>query len=171
MDTVCPGLVVGQIIGRWGNFFNREAFGGYSDGLLAMALPRDAVRQGEITAQMLQHLKVIDGVEFIQVHPTFLYESLWNLLLLFCLLMLWKHRKYDGQIAACYLVGYGLGRIWIESLRTDQLLLPVIRIPVSQVVSGILILCSVIYMIKKHRQQSKTDTPTQGKKGKGKRYK
>ena len=71
---------------------------------------------------MLQHLKVIDGVEFIQVHPTFLYESLWNLLLLFCLLMLWKHRKYDGQIAACYLVGYGLGRIWIESLRTDQLL-------------------------------------------------
>ena len=171
MDTVCPGLVVGQIIGRWGNFFNREAFGGYSDGLLAMALPRDAVRQGEITAQMLQHLKVIDGVEFIQVHPTFLYESLWNLLLLFCLLMLWKHRKYDGQIAACYLVGYGLGRIWIESLRTDQLLLPVIRIPVSQVVSGILILCSAIYMIKKHRQQSKTDTPTQGKKGKGKRYK
>ena len=132
-----------------------------------MALPRDAVRQGEITAQMLQHLKVIDGVEFIQVHPTFLYESLWNLLLLFCLLMLWKHRKYDGQIAACYLVGYGLGRIWIESLRTDQLLLPVIRIPVSQVVSGILILCSVIYMIKKHRQQSKTATPTQGKKGKG----
>lgn len=165
MDTVCPGLVVGQIIGRWGNFFNREAFGGYSDGLLAMALPREAVRQGEITAQMLQHLKVIDGVEFIQVHPTFLYESLWNLLLLFCLLMLWRHRKYNGQIAACYLAGYGLGRIWIESLRTDQLLIPLIRIPVSQVVSGILILCSVIYMVKKHRQQGKTATPTQGKKG------
>ena len=152
MDTVCPGLVVGQILGRWGNFFNREAFGGYSDGLLAMALPKGAVRQGEITAQMLQHLKVIDGVEFIQVHPTFLYESLWNLLLLFCLLTLWKHRKYNGQIAACYLAGYGLGRIWIESLRTDQLLIPVLGIPVSQIVSGILILFSVIFMIRKHRQ-------------------
>ncbi len=152
MDTVCPGLVVGQILGRWGNFFNREAFGGYSDGLLAMALPKGAVRQGEVTVQMLQHLKVIDGVEFIQVHPTFLYESLWNLLLLFCLLTLWKHRKYNGQIAACYLAGYGLGRIWIESLRTDQLLIPVFGIPVSQIVSGILILFSVIFMIRKHRQ-------------------
>ena len=152
MDTVCPGLVVGQILGRWGNFFNREAFGGYSDGLLAMALPKGAVRQGEVTVQMLQHLKVIDGVEFIQVHPTFLYESLWNLLLLFCLLTLWKHRKYNGQIAACYLAGYGLGRIWIESLRTDQLLIPVLGIPVSQIVSGILILFSVIFMIRKHRQ-------------------
>ena len=152
MDTVCPGLVVGQILGRWGNIFNREAFGGYSDGLLAMALPKGAVRQGEVTVQMLQHLKVIDGVEFIQVHPTFLYESLWNLLLLFCLLTLWKHRKYNGQIAACYLAGYGLGRIWIESLRTDQLLIPVFGIPVSQIVSGILILFSVIFMIRKHRQ-------------------
>ena len=142
MDTVCPGVVVGQIIGRWGNFFNREAFGGYSDSLLAMALPKNAVRQGEITEQMLQHLKVIDGVEFIQVHPTFLYESLWNLLLLFCLLWLWKHKKYHGQIALTYLAGYGIGRIWIESLRTDQLLLPVVGIPVSQVVSAILILFS-----------------------------
>ena len=142
MDTVCPGVVVGQIIGRWGNFFNREAFGGYSDSLLAMALPKNAVRQGEITEQMLKHLKVIDGVEFIQVHPTFLYESFWNLLLLFCLLWLWKHKKYHGQIALAYLAGYGIGRIWIESLRTDQLLLPVVGIPVSQVVSAILILFS-----------------------------
>lgn len=146
MDTVCPGVVVGQIIGRWGNFFNREAFGGYSNGMLAMALPRNAVRQGEITDQMLQHLKVIDGVEFIQVHPTFLYESLWNLFLLLCLLWLWKHKKYHGQIALVYLAGYGLGRIWIESLRTDQLLIPAVGIPVSQVVSAILILCSICIM-------------------------
>lgn len=149
LDTVCPGLAVGQILGRWGNFFNREAFGDYSNGLLAMDLPRDAVRQGEITGQMLEHLKVIDGVEFIQVHPTFLYESLWNLMLLIGLLYLWKHRKYHGQIVFTYLAGYGLGRIWIESLRTDQLLLPVIQIPVSQVVAGIMILVSVVLMIKK----------------------
>lgn len=149
LDTVCPGLAVGQILGRWGNFFNREAFGGYSNGLLAMALPRSAVRQGEITGQMLEHLKVIDGVEFIQVHPTFLYESLWNLMLLVCLLYLWKHRRYPGQIVFTYLMGYGLGRIWIESLRTDQLLLPVIQIPVSQVVAGIMILVSAVLMIKR----------------------
>ncbi len=149
LDTVCPGLAVGQILGRWGNFFNREAFGGYSNGLLAMALPRSAVRQGEITGQMLEHLKVIDGVEFIQVHPTFLYESLWNLMLLVCLLYLWKHRRYPGQIVFTYLIGYGLGRIWIESLRTDQLLLPVIQIPVSQVVAGIMILVSAVLMIKR----------------------
>ena len=149
LDTVCPGRAVGQILGRWGNFFNREAFGGYSNGLLAMALPRSAVRQGEITGQMLEHLKVIDGVEFIQVHPTFLYESLWNLMLLVCLLYLWKHRRYPGQIVFTYLMGYGLGRIWIESLRTDQLLLPVIQIPVSQVVAGIMILVSAVLMIKR----------------------
>ena len=149
LDTVCPGLAVGQILGRWGNFFNREAFGDYSNGLLAMDLPRDAVRQGEITGQMLEHLKVIDGMEFIQVHPTFLYESLWNLMLLIGLLYLWKHRKYHGQIVFTYLAGYGLGRIWIESLRTDQLLLPMIQIPVSQVVAGIMILVSVVLMIKK----------------------
>lgn len=152
MDTVCPGLVVGQIVGRWGNFFNREAFGGYSNSLLAMALPRSAVRQGEITEQMLQHLKVIDGVEFIQVHPTFLYESLWNLLLLFCLLWLWKRKKFHGQIALVYLTGYGLGRIWIESLRTDQLLIPGTGIPVSQAVSAGLILISVGIMICKSKK-------------------
>lgn len=165
LDTVCPGLVIGQIVGRWGNFFNREAFGDFSDGLLAMALPKNAVRQGEITEQMLQHLKVIDGVEFIQVHPTFLYESLWNLLLLLLLLVLWKRKKYHGQIALIYLSGYGLGRIWIESLRTDQLLLPILQVPVSQVVSGVLILVSLGCMWKKHKEQSATGNSRQGKKG------
>lgn len=165
LDTVCPGLVVGQIIGRWGNFFNREAFGNYSNGLLAMALPRSAVRQGEITSQMLQHLKVIDGVEFIQVHPTFLYESLWNLLLLLLLLYLWKRKKYDGQVALTYLAGYGTGRLWIEGLRTDQLLMPVVRIPVSQMVSVVLIIAAVGCMIKLGRSGSEKGKPVSGRKG------
>ena len=72
-DTVCMGLITGQIIGRWGNFFNREAFGGYTDNLLAMQLPVSAVRQNEITAAMWKHLVEVNGVEYIQVHPTFLY--------------------------------------------------------------------------------------------------
>ena len=79
LDTAGPGLILGQIIGRWGNFFNREAFGGYTNSLLAMQLPMDAVRKSDITEQMLEFAEVIDGVTYIQVHPTFLYESLWNL--------------------------------------------------------------------------------------------
>lgn len=145
-DTVIPGLALGQIIGRWGNFFNREAFGGYTDGLLAMALPRNAVRQGEITGQMLEHLQTISGVEFIQVHPTFLYESLWNIGVLLVLLMVLKKKKYDGQMFWIYLLGYGLGRCWIEGLRTDQLLMPGVGMPVSQVLSVALVLLALLIM-------------------------
>lgn len=76
-DTVAPALLIGQIIGRWGNFFNREAFGGYSDGLLAMQIRVD---EAAYTTQDLMNKAVtIDGTQYIQVQPTFLYESLWNL--------------------------------------------------------------------------------------------
>ena len=78
-DTAGLGLILGQIIGRWGNFFNREAFGEYTNNLLAMRLPLDAVRKSDVTQLMMEHLEVIDGISYIQVHPTFLYDSLWNL--------------------------------------------------------------------------------------------
>lgn len=138
-DTVAMGLVTGQIIGRWGNFFNREAFGDYTDGLLAMQLPVSAVRQDEITQTMWEHMEIIDGIEYIQVHPTFLYEGLWNLGVLLVLVFYRKKKKFQGEVFLLYLVGYGLGRFWIESLRTDQLLLPVVGIPVSQLLSSILV--------------------------------
>lgn len=137
-DTVAPGLLVGQILGRWGNFFNREAFGGYTDNLLAMALPRLSVRQDEITEQMLEHVQIIEGIEFVQVHPTFLYESMWNVGVLLFLLWYVRRKKFHGEIFLLYLAGYGLGRIWIEGLRTDQLLMPGIGLPVSQMLSAIL---------------------------------
>lgn len=137
-DTIGPGLILGQVIGRWGNFFNREAFGSYTDGLLAMALPKEAVRQGEVTQQMLDHIRVMDGVDFIQVHPTFLYESLWNLAVLVFLLWFMKRKRFDGEVFLMYLISYGLGRAWIEALRTDQLLIPGIGLPVSQVLSVVL---------------------------------
>ena len=86
-DTAGLGLILGQIIGRWGNFFNREAFGEYTDGLLAMRLPLDAVRSSDVTELMREHLEVIDGISYIQVHPTFLYESFWNLGVLVILLL------------------------------------------------------------------------------------
>lgn len=128
-DTACVGLVLGQIIGRWGNFFNREAFGGYTNGLFAMQLPLNAVRSSDVTQEMMEHLQTIDGVQYIQVHPTFLYENLWNIGVLLLLLLFTKHKKFDGEIFLLYLAGYGIGRFWIEGLRTDQLLLPGIKLP------------------------------------------
>ena len=92
VDTGCVGLVLGQIIGRWGNFFNREAFGGYTDGLFAMQLPLNAVRTSDVTQEMMEHLQTIRGVQYIQVHPTLLYESLWNTGILLILLFFTKHK-------------------------------------------------------------------------------
>lgn len=146
-DTAGLGLILGQIIGRWGNFFNREAFGGYTDGLLAMQLPVNAVRTGDITAELAEHIVELDGVSYIQVHPTFLYESLWNLGILLILLLVRHYKKFDGEIFLLYLAGYGVGRFWIEGLRTDQLLIPSTSIAVSQVLAGILVIVSVIMLI------------------------
>ena len=146
-DTVCMGLITGQIIGRWGNFFNREAFGGYTDNLLAMQLPVSAVRQNEITAAMWKHLVEVNGVEYIQVHPTFLYEGLWNFMVLLFLLWYRDRKKFQGELFLCYLTGYGMGRFWIESLRTDQLLIPGIGLPVSQVLSAVVVIASVTMIL------------------------
>ena len=151
-DTVCMGLVAGQIIGRWGNFFNREAFGEYTNNLLAMQLPVSAVRENEITSSMWNHVVTISGVEYIQVHPTFLYEGLWNLMVLLFLFWFRKRKKFEGELFFCYLAGYGSGRFWIESLRTDQLLLPGIHVPVSQMLSAVLVIVSLSVIICKRRK-------------------
>lgn len=141
-DTAVMGLILGQIIGRWGNFMNREAFGQYTDNLFAMRLPVEAVRPWEISASLSEHM--LEGTNYIQVHPTFLYESLWNLLILCLLLLYRKHKKFQGEIMLLYLGGYGLGRCVIEGLRTDQLLLPHTEIAVSQVLAGILVLFALL---------------------------
>ena len=146
-DTVCMGLAAGQIIGRWGNFFNREAFGEYTNNLLAMQLPVSAVRENEITSAMWNHVVTIGGVEYIQVHPTFLYEGLWNLMVLLFLFWFLKRKNFEGELFFCYLAGYGVGRFWIESLRTDQLLLPGIHVPVSQMLSAVLVIVSLSVII------------------------
>lgn len=150
-DTACPGLILGQILGRWGNFFNREAFGQYTDSLFAMQLPLDAVRSSDVTEMMRNNMEVIDGINYIQVHPTFLYESLWNVGIL--VLMLWrsKHKTFDGEILLTYLFGYGIGRFLIEGLRTDQLLIPGTSVAVSQVLAILMAITSavLIYIYKK----------------------
>ena len=153
-DTACVGLVLGQIIGRWGNFFNREAFGGYTNGLFAMQLPLNAVRSSDVTQEMMEHLQTIDGVQYIQVHPTFLYENLWNIGVLLLLLLFTKHKKFDGEIFLLYLAGYGIGRFWIEGLRTD--LLPGIKLPVSQVLSAVVAIVSIaVILIQRKRCTAK----------------
>ena len=154
-DTGVLGLVTGQIIGRWGNFFNCEAFGGYTDSLLAMRIKRSLVNDTLLNADVLSHKIVENGVEFIQVHPTFLYESCWNLCLLIFMLWFRKYKKYDGQMFWIYLLGYGTGRFWIESLRTDQLILFGTGLPVSQALSLVLILVAagnLIWRGRKNRQ-------------------
>ena len=160
LDTACLGMVTGQIIGRWGNFFNREAFGDYTDHLLAMRLPLEAVRAGEVTQLMRDHEQVIDGVTYIQVHPTFLYESLWNLAVLIVLMWvtLRKKKRFDGEVFLLYLLLYGIGRFWIEALRTDQLLIPGTKIPVSQVLAAILAAGSLL-LILILRKRKNTETP------------
>lgn len=141
-DTAVPGLAAGQMIGRWGNFFNREAFGEYTDNLLAMRLPLDAVRNSDVTELMRQHMEKVKGVSYIQVHPTFLYESLWCMMVFLLLILYRRYKKFDGEVFLLYLFGYGIGRVWIEGLRTDQLFVPGTVIPVSQLLAGTIIIVS-----------------------------
>ncbi len=147
LDIAWTGLLVGQIFGRWGNFFNREAFGGYTDNLFAMQLKRSDVRAGDITNELLSNLVTLDGTEYIQVHPTFLYESLWNIAVLLVILWYTKKRKFQGELFLMYLCGYGLGRFWIEGLRVDQLKLFGTQLAVSQLLSVVLVVGSLSVLL------------------------
>ena len=146
-DSLILGVLVGQILGRWGNFFNAEAFGRYTDSLFAMQLRRDIVNPIMIDSALLQHLVRVNGVDYIQVHPTFLYESVWNLCLLLFLLWYRPKKRFTGEIFFLYLGGYGLGRVWIEGLRTDSLLVPGTGIAVSQALAGICVLVALLCIL------------------------
>ena len=119
LDLVLLGFLIGQSIGRWGNFFNREAFGAETESFLRMGL------YSPLTGTTTYH------------HPTFLYESAWNALGFVVLHFLSKKRQYDGQIALGYVVWYGLGRTFIEGLRTDSLYVPGTGIRVSQLLAAL----------------------------------
>ena len=128
LDIGGLGLLIGQSIGRWGNFMNREAFGAQTTSFLRMGLT-DA-----------------SGAT-IYVHPTFLYESLWNAIGLLILHFYSKRRKFDGQIFLMYLGWYGLGRMFIEGLRTDSLYVGASNLRVSQLLAGICFLGVVIFLV------------------------
>ena len=142
-DTAINGLILGQAIGRWGNFMNREVFGDYYNGLFSMQIPIADVRDaGDITENIRAHIP--EGANYINVHPTFLYESAWSFLVLAALLLYRKHKKFDGELCLLYLGGYGIGRFLIEGIRTDTLKLGGTNIPVSQALALVMVIFSVV---------------------------
>lgn len=146
LDLTMIGVVIGQAIGRYGNFFNMEAFGEYTNNLLAMRLRLEYLDPSNVT--FTQSINVINenGVEYIQAHPTFLYESTLNLILFGILVyIILKRYKFDGQILATYLFGYGIIRFFVESLRTDSLMAGSLR--VSQIVSIICVVSGIVIYI------------------------
>ena len=154
-DTGVLGLITGQIIGRWGNFFNCEAFGGYTDGLFAMRIKESLVNPSMISQELMDHRIWDGGVSYIQVHPTFLYESCWNLCSLIFLIWYGKHRqKWQGEVTCLYLMLYGFGRFFIEGLRTDQLLIPGTSLAVSQCLSAVLFIFALSVFIVQRRRYS-----------------
>ena len=156
-DLAAFGLLIGQAVGRWGNFINREAFGAETDVFCRMGL-------------------TMPGQDTLYVHPTFLYESLWNLagLIILCVLSKLGKRKYDGQFFWTYILWYGLGRAWIEGLRTDSLYIGSTDIRVSQLLAALSALTAFIVLIvngkKAHkpenmyvnRKNSDTNEPKEG---------
>lgn len=156
-DSGVLGLITGQIIGRWGNFFNCEAFGGFTNNLFAMRIKESIVNPSMISQQLRNHEIVENGIAYIQVHPTFLYESVWNLCVLGFMLWYRKHKKFEGEMLWVYFLGYGAGRFWIEGLRTDQLILPGTGLAVSQLLSAALVLAAAVVMVYKHRSLKKQE--------------
>lgn len=135
-DLTAFGLLIGQSVGRWGNFINREAFGAQTEIFCRMGL-------------------TVPGFETLYVHPTFLYESLWNLLGLI-VLHIWSKkgkRKYDGQVFWLYILWYGLGRAWIEGLRSDSLYIGSTDIRVSQLLAIVSAVVSLVILIINARKQ------------------
>ncbi len=136
-DCVCPGIILAQAIGRWGNFMNGEAFGGQTDIFIRMGIQNSLSERTFATGEM------------VYVHPTFLYESLWNILgfVLINLFIKFVGKKYDGQIFLLVFGWYGLGRMFIELLRTDSLYLGNTSIRVSSLLGGLIFAVCLGFLI------------------------
>ena len=141
LDLLIMGLLIGQICGRWGNFFNREAFGAETDIFCRMGLTDPSGNT-------------------IFVHPTFLYESLWNLcvFIFLCVLLKKGRRKYDGHFTLLYFLLYGIGRFWIEGLRTDSLYIGHTDIRVSQLLAALLVIFSAVMLITNRKRSFRSET-------------
>ncbi|MBQ6229878.1 MAG: prolipoprotein diacylglyceryl transferase [Eubacterium sp.] len=158
-DTVCMGVLLGQMIGRWGNFFNRECFGAYTKSFIRMAIPVDYFAKeetlneyldsGVITNKMLMNPEIVGKrTACISVYPTFLLEGLWCLALIIFILLYRRHKKFDGELSLIYIMGYGIGRFFIEGMRTDSLMVGSLK--VSQVVGLVCFFGAMTLMVYNH---------------------
>lgn len=152
-DTAVAGVLAGQIIGRWGDFFNRDMIGTYSGGLLAMQ-----VEAQDVDAELLSlsRASFIGQDTFLQVHPVFLYEILWNVALFVVLVVLFRYKKFSGEVFFTYLFGYGLVRFWTEFLRVDKVRMVSVSISGGHIVAAAVMTAGLFFLVhgiwKLHRQ-------------------
>lgn len=159
-DVAFQGVLVGQIVGRYGNFTNREVFGTYTNNIVAMRLPISSVRAGDIDENIRSHIE--PGTNYIQVHPTFLYESCWNIMVLSLILIFQKKKAFDGEVCLWYAGGYGIGRFIIEGIRTDRLTIAGTNIAVSQALGLALFAFAVVTdIIVRMRKKTKVEDKPQ----------
>lgn len=157
-DNIVIGILIGQIMGRWGNFFNREVFGSYTSGFLRMGIPVEYYRSegllsyyqgsGVITDEMMNNTEIIRDQECITVVPSFLLEGLWNLAILLFILWYRKRKKFDGELSMMYIAFYGIGRFLIEGNRTDSLMIGPLK--VSQVVAVLCVITGVAVLVRNY---------------------
>ena len=170
-DTGAPSMLLGQVIGRFGNFFNAEAFGTYTDNMFAMRIRVD--RAAYTTPELMARAVEANGATYIQVHPTFFYEAAFNLVWMVILLLYRPHKRFDGEILWLYLFGYGVARFFIGGLRTDQLPFFNTGLAASQVVSVGFVLLSLGFIVMGHvnagRPAAKALSKNQRRKGRAKR--
>lgn len=149
-DTASMGLLIVQIIGVWGCFFNREFFGSYTDNLAAMQIPAETVSESLLTGGLKEHLVTVGDTVYIQAHPLFLYAGVWYLFLFFVLLIYMRRKKYQGEIFLRYLAGIGLGGIVTEWLRRDSLKFPGTDFPAFLPVYALLFLvCGISAVVRR----------------------
>lgn len=154
-DTAVAGLAFGQMVGRLGNFVNMEAFGGYTDNFFAMSIRASEAKY--IPTVLMDKMVEINGFDYIQVHPTFLYEALWSLGTILLIAIFFRFRKFNGEVFFIYLLSYGIGRFWIEGLRTDQLIIGDTGIPASQLLAAILVVVAIVVIVFKRRKYHHTN--------------
>ena len=151
-DTAAPALVLGQAIGRWSNFFNREAYGTYTNNIFALRYLK-AEAYGGLNAEILANTVFERGAEYIQVHPAFLYESIGSFIIFILLNILKKYRKFDGEILMYYFLFYGIIRFFIEGIRIDQLTIGNTSIAISQVLSAVFALIALGVVVYKRSRK------------------
>lgn len=156
-DTVSAGILAGQALGKWGDFFSRRNFGRYTDNLFAMRLSVEDVEQKNITSLMLAAAEKKGYTGYIQVHPLFLYESVAEIFLLIFILFYFRHKKFNGEIFLIYLTGYGLIRFLTEGLRVTSLKIWGTSVAVSQAISLVMaVTCISLLIVKRTDAEAKS---------------